>query len=126
MSRGNDQHGIRGVDDQPSGQQTICQEAADAVDATRSPSFAADQDEGPQRRSGRSIPPLVSEIQATTANAEARAQGRLTPDLLTLSYVQALLIIKPCTLYVLHLEISVSLQAPISCLSPPLRQHLTS
>jgi hypothetical protein len=35
-------------DDQPSGQQTIRQEAADAVVATRGPSFAADQDEGPQ------------------------------------------------------------------------------
>ena len=72
---------IRGVDDQPSGQQTIRQEAADAVDATGRPSFAADQDEGHQRGSGRPIPPLVSEIQA----AGARAQGGLTPDFLALS-----------------------------------------
>src|SRR5260221_4142311 len=49
------------------------------------PSFAADQDEGPQRGSGRPIPPLVSEIQAATTNAGARPQGGLTPDLLTLS-----------------------------------------
>jgi len=31
------------------------------------------------------IPPLVSEIQAATTNAGTRAQGGLTPDLLTLS-----------------------------------------
>ena len=81
-SRGDDQHGLRGVDDQPSGQQTIRQEAADAVDAAWGPSFAADQDEGAQRGSGRGIPPLVSEIQAATTNAGTRAQGGLTPDLL--------------------------------------------
>jgi hypothetical protein len=57
-ARGNDQHGIRGVDHQPSGQRTIRQEAADAVDATGRPSFAADQDEGPQRGSGQPIAPL--------------------------------------------------------------------
>ena len=34
------------------GQQTIRQETADAVDAARGPSFAPDQDEGPQRGSG--------------------------------------------------------------------------
>jgi len=33
----------------------------------------------------RGIPPLVSEIQAATTNAGTRAQGGLTPDLLTLS-----------------------------------------
>jgi hypothetical protein len=55
-----DQHGIRGVDDQPSGQQTIRQEAADAVDATRGPSFAADQDKGAQRGFGRPINRCVS------------------------------------------------------------------
>jgi hypothetical protein len=77
--------GIRGVDDQPSGQQTIRQETADAVDAARGPSFAADQDEGPQRGSGRPIPPLVSKIQVATTNAGARAQGGLTPDFLALS-----------------------------------------
>jgi hypothetical protein len=65
----------RGVDDQPSGQQTIRQETTDAVDAARGPSFAADQDEGPQRGSGRPIPPLVSKIQVATTNAGARAQG---------------------------------------------------
>jgi hypothetical protein len=84
-SRGNHQHGIRGVDDQPSGQQTIRQEAADAVDATRGPSFVADQDKGAQRGFGRPIPPLVSEIQAATINAGARAEGGLTPDFLALS-----------------------------------------
>src|SRR5271166_864874 len=47
--KGDDQHGLRGVDYQPSGQQTIRQEAADAVDAAWGPSFAADQDEGTQR-----------------------------------------------------------------------------
>src|SRR5271166_5764793 len=47
--------------------------------------FAADQDEGAQRGSGRPIPPLVSEIQAATTNAGARPQGGLTPDFLTLS-----------------------------------------
>jgi hypothetical protein len=61
------------------------QEAADAVDATRGPSFAADQDESPQRGSGRPIPPLVSKIQVATTNAGARAQGGLTPDFLALS-----------------------------------------
>ena len=68
-----------------SGQQTSRQEAADALDAAWGPSFAADQDEGTQRGSGRPIPPLVSEIQAATTNAGTRAQGGLTPDLLTLS-----------------------------------------
>ena len=57
------------------------------MDAARGPSFAADQDEGPQRGSGRPIPPLVSEIQAATTNAGARAQGDLTPDFLALSYL---------------------------------------
>jgi hypothetical protein len=57
------------------------------VDATGRPSFAADQDEGHQRGSGRPIPPLVSEIQAATTNAGARAQGGLTPDFLTLSQI---------------------------------------
>src|ERR1700719_2377337 len=76
---------IRGVDDQPGGQQTIRQETADAVDAARGPSFAADQDQGPQRGSGRPIPPLVSKIQVAATNAGARAQGGLTPDFLALS-----------------------------------------
>ena len=84
---GNDQHGLRGVDDQPSGQQTIRQETADAVDAARGPSFAADQDEGPQRGSGRPIPSLVSKIQVATTNAGAKAQGGLTPDFLALSFM---------------------------------------
>jgi len=35
----------------------------------------------------RGIPPLVSEIQAATTNAGTRAQGGLTPDLLTLSRI---------------------------------------
>ena len=55
--------------------------------ATGGPSFAADQDEGPQRGFGRPIPPLVSEIQAATTNAGARPQGGLTPDFLTLSWL---------------------------------------
>jgi hypothetical protein len=63
----------------PSGQQTIRQEAADAVDATRGPSFAADQDKGAQRGFGRPIPTLVSEIRTATTNAGDRAQGGLTP-----------------------------------------------
>ena len=58
---------------------------ADAMDAARGPSFAADQDEGPQRGSGRPIPPLVSKIQVATTNAGARAEGGLTPDFLALS-----------------------------------------
>src|SRR5271165_3424207 len=49
---------------------------------SRGPSFAADQDEGPQRGSGRPIPPLVSKIQVATTNAGARAEGGLTPDFL--------------------------------------------
>src|SRR5208337_5044301 len=47
--------------------------------------FAADKDKGPQRGSGRPIPPLVSKIQVATTNAGARAQGGLTPDFLALS-----------------------------------------
>src|SRR5580704_16211418 len=86
-ARGNDFNGIRGVDDQSSGQQTIRQKTADAMDAARGPSFAADKDEGPQRGSGRPIPPLVSKIQVATTNAGARAEGGLTPDFLALSYL---------------------------------------
>ena len=56
------------------------------MDAARGPSFAADQDEGPQRGSGRPIPPLVSKIQVASTNAGARAQGGSTPDFLALSY----------------------------------------
>jgi hypothetical protein len=48
--------------------------------------FAADQDEGAQRGSGRPIPPLVSEIQAATTNAGTKPQGDLTRDFLALSY----------------------------------------
>src|SRR5260370_10605246 len=55
------------------------------MDAARGPSFAADQDEGPHRGSGRRMPPLVSEIEAATTNAGARAEGGLTPDFLALS-----------------------------------------
>src|SRR5271165_1042713 len=69
----------------PPGQQTIRQKTADAMDAARGPSFAADKDEGPQRGSGRPIPPLVSKIQVATTNAGARGQGGLTPDFLALS-----------------------------------------
>jgi len=47
--------------------------------------FAADQDEGAQRGSGRPIPPLVSEIQAATTNTGTKPQGGLTPDFLALS-----------------------------------------
>jgi hypothetical protein len=40
-----------------------------------------DADEvGPQRGSGRRIPPLVSKIQIATTNAVARARGGLTSD----------------------------------------------
>jgi len=69
------------------GKQTIRQdqEAADAMVAAWGPSFAADQDEGTERGSGRGISPLVSEIQAATTNAGTRAQGGLTPDFLALS-----------------------------------------
>jgi hypothetical protein len=81
----NHQHGIRGVDDQPSGQQTIRREAADALDLARCASFAANQDKGAQRGFGRPIPSLVSKIQAPTTNSGARAQGGLTPDFLALS-----------------------------------------
>ena len=84
-ARGDDQHGIRRVDDQSSGQPAIREETADAVDATRGPPFAANQDEGAQRGSGRRVPWLVSEIPAASPNAAPRAQGGLTPDLLTLS-----------------------------------------
>ena len=48
--------------------------------------FATDQDEGPERRTGQGVPPVVPEIQTATTNAGTRAKGRLTPDLLTLSY----------------------------------------
>jgi hypothetical protein len=54
-------------------------------DATRGASFAADKDEGPQRGSGRPIPPLVPKIQVATSNAGARAEDGLTPDFLSLS-----------------------------------------
>ena len=70
---------------QSSGQQTIRQKTADAMDAARGSSFAADQDEGPQRGSGRPIPPLVSEIQVATTNVGTSAQGGLTPNFLALS-----------------------------------------
>jgi hypothetical protein len=56
---------------------------ADAVDAARGPSFAADQDEGSQRP----VPPLVPKIQVTTINEGAEAQGGLTPDFLALSNI---------------------------------------
>jgi hypothetical protein len=68
-------------------QQTIRQKTADAVDAARGPSFAADQDEGSQRGPRRPIPPLVPKIQVTTTNEGARAQGGLTPDFLALSQI---------------------------------------
>jgi hypothetical protein len=55
------------------------------MDATRGPSFAADQDEGSQRGSRRPIPPLVPKVQVTTTNEGARAQGGLTPDFMALS-----------------------------------------
>ena len=74
-----------GVEATTRGQQTIRQKTADAMDAARGPSFAADQDEGPQRGSGRPIPPLVTKIQVATTNAGARAQSGLTPDFLALS-----------------------------------------
>jgi ketosteroid isomerase-like protein len=38
---------------------------------------------------------LVSEIQAATTNAGTRAQGRLTPDLLTLSYTEDAVFVTP-------------------------------
>jgi hypothetical protein len=38
-----------GVDDQSGGQQTVCQEAADALDLARRPLAATDADEGPER-----------------------------------------------------------------------------
>jgi hypothetical protein len=60
-------------------------QAADAMDPTGRPSFAADQDEGPQRGFGRPIPPLVSKIQAATTDSGARSKGGLTPDFLALS-----------------------------------------
>jgi hypothetical protein len=50
--------------------------------------FAADQDEGAQRGSGRPIPPLVSEIQAATTNTGTKPQGGLTPDFLALSVLE--------------------------------------
>ena len=50
---------------------------ADAMDAARGASFVADQDEGPQRGSGRPIPPLVSKIQVATANAGGRISDLL-------------------------------------------------
>ena len=55
------------------------------MNAARGASFAADQEEGPQRGSGRPIPPLVSKIQVATTNTGSRAQGGLTPDFLALS-----------------------------------------
>jgi hypothetical protein len=58
---------------------------ADAMDAARGASFAADQDEGSQPGSRRPIPQLVSKIQVATTNAGTTAQGGLTPDFLALS-----------------------------------------
>lgn len=46
---GDDQHGLRRVDDQPGGQQTVCQEATDAVDATRRAPATTDADESSER-----------------------------------------------------------------------------
>ena len=51
--------------------------------------FAADQDEGAQRGSGRPIPPLVTEIQAATKNTGTK-QGGLTPDFLALSMIPSI------------------------------------
>ena len=51
------------------------------------------QGEGPQRGSGRRIPPLVSKIQVATTNAGARAQGGLTPDFLALSWKDAIALV---------------------------------
>ena len=52
--------------------------------------FAADQDEGAQRGSGRPIPPLVTEIQAATTNTGTKPQGGLTPDFLALSMIPSI------------------------------------
>jgi predicted XRE-type DNA-binding protein len=71
--------------------------------AARGASFAADQDEGPQRGSGRPIPPLVSN-QATTTNARARPQGGLTPDFLAPSNSMATTV---------YLRVSTGTQAAI-------------
>jgi hypothetical protein len=46
---------------------------------------ATDTDEGPERRTGRGVSPVVSEIQASMTNGGTSARGSVTPDLLTLS-----------------------------------------
>jgi len=43
-----DQHGVCGIDHQPSGELPVCQETADAVDAERSALAVTDADEGSQ------------------------------------------------------------------------------
>ena len=44
----NDQHGVRGIDHQPSGEPPVCEETADAVDAEGSALAVTDADEGSQ------------------------------------------------------------------------------
>jgi hypothetical protein len=77
--QGNDQYGFRGVDDQSGGEQTVCQEATDGMDAARCSPPAADPDQGPERRTGRGVPPVVPEIQVSTTNAGTREKGGVTP-----------------------------------------------
>jgi len=46
-ARGNDQHRVRGIDHQPGSEQTVCQETANAVDASRGAPLVTDPNEGP-------------------------------------------------------------------------------
>jgi hypothetical protein len=58
----NDQHRICGIDDQPGSQQTVCEEATDAVDAARRPPVVTNQGESPQQRIGGGVSPVVPAV----------------------------------------------------------------
>jgi hypothetical protein len=65
---------VRVLDIQEGSQQTVRQEATDAVDAAGRPSFATDADQGPQQRARGDVPPMAPAV-----------PSRLTPDFLALS-----------------------------------------
>jgi hypothetical protein len=78
-ARRNDQHGIRGIDHQPSGEPALRQEATNAVDASRCAPATADPHESSQRRTGRCVPALAPEISPAAPNPDAKSEGGLTP-----------------------------------------------
>ena len=71
----NDQHGIRGVDDQSGGEPTLRQEAADALDAGGRAPTATDPHQGVEQRVGGRIPAMVSAV------SHPRKGRSVTPDL---------------------------------------------